>query len=118
MDVDRQISRCELAVVARVLSFTELLGQHFSGNILQKKRQNEKYSLPGVRGLGPCNLSLESEVLPWFLGDSSGQRPPNQSMLTGCRQPVYKVSLSFSADISAAISYKRNGKRKNIRFLA
>src|SRR6218665_552544 len=62
MDVDRQISRCELAVVARILSFTELLGQHFSGNILQKKRQNEKYSLPGLMGLGSCNLSLESDV--------------------------------------------------------
>src|SRR6218665_2514936 len=68
---------------ARIQNFNELLGQHFRGNILQKKRQNKKYSLPGLRGLGPCNLSLESDVLPFLRSDSSGRRPPNQFDVNG-----------------------------------
>src|SRR6218665_2713926 len=80
---------------ARMKIFTEPLGQHFSGNILQRTWQNKKYSIPGLRGLGTCNLSLESDVSLWFLSDSSGLRSPNQSMCTGCRLPVYKISLSF-----------------------
>ncbi|PGH39030.1 MAG: hypothetical protein CRN43_11585 [Candidatus Nephrothrix sp. EaCA] len=47
---------------APIKIFTEPLGQRFSGNSLFYKEngKTKKYSLPGLRGLGTCNLSLES----------------------------------------------------------
>src|SRR6218665_580608 len=80
VDEDRQISRCELAVLCPFINFHRAYRPIFRRQYSAKKRQNKKYSLPGLGGLGFCNLSLESDVLPFLRSDSSGQRPRNQSM--------------------------------------
>src|SRR6218665_1568016 len=103
---------------SRIYNFIELLGQHFSCNILQKKRQNKKYSLPGLRGLGPVICYLNRTSCRGFEVTQVDEDRKISRCELAVVCPYIKFHSASRPTFQRQYSTKETPKQKKIRFLA